>query len=47
MGGNPDGTAYRAAFICEHVRFHGNPAFSITYKPEELNRTAPLIELVH
>ena len=46
MGGNSEGKAYRAAFICNRIKIHGNPDFKVDYEAEELLRLSSTVELV-
>lgn len=45
IGGNPSGTGYHTSIVCNDIKIHGNPVLKIIYKPEELYRLPPAVEL--
>lgn len=46
IGGNPNGTAYNSAFICNKIKIHGNPTIYIDYNPAQLFHFSPFIHMM-
>lgn len=46
IGGTEDGSAENAAFICNTIKFHGNPTLTINFVPSRHYQVPPSVDLV-